>query len=177
MDTELGKRPWRPAPGMRVRVLFSQTGSVSGERASPAVTVNAALERPPALGESQNPFLEESEPRATAYHRGVPSCTWTEAHRDGRKAPLQGSRRRHLSRLNVHSLRTQPGKNLSIGRKIGASAFCLGSRMCEVPAVAGHDRRGERWPLRRRLAVFSPGPQRFTSSAQSSSRAWKRGRS
>ena len=159
---------------VRVRVLFSQAGSVSGERASPAMTVNAVLESPPALGESQNPSFEESEPRATAYDWGVPSFTWTEAHRDGRPAPVQGSRRRHLSRLNVHSLRTQQEKNLSVGRKIGTSAICLGSRMCEVPAVAGHDRRGKRWPLRRRLAEFSPGPPCFTSSAQSSSRAWKR---
>jgi hypothetical protein len=30
--------------------------------------------------------------------------------------------------LHVHSLRTQPGKNLSVGGKIGALAFCLGSR-------------------------------------------------
>jgi len=55
---------------VRARVVFSQTGSVSGERASPAVTVNAEFERPPSPGESQIPFLEESEPTATAYDRG-----------------------------------------------------------------------------------------------------------
>lgn len=142
---------------VRVRVLFSQAGSVSGKRASPAVTVNAELERPPAPGESQNPLLEEPEPRATAYGRGVPSCTWTEAHRDGQKAPVQGSRRRHPSRLNVHSLRTQPGKNLSVGRMTGTSAFCLGSSMVKVSDVAGHNRRGMKWRQRSRLAVLIPG--------------------
>ena len=140
---------------VRARVLFSQTGSVSGERASPAMTVNAGFERPLTPGESQNPFLEESEPRATAYDRGVPSCTWTEAHRDGRKAPLQGSRRRHLSRLNVHSLRTQPGKNLSVGRKIGTSAICLGSRMLAVSDVARHNRKEEEGGLRGAASPFS----------------------
>jgi hypothetical protein len=59
---------------VRRRVLFSQTGSVGGKRASPAMPVNAELERPPSPEEGETPIPEESEPKATIFGWAIPPC-------------------------------------------------------------------------------------------------------